>query len=35
MKSQKLYFENEDARFDIMRSILPEGMWLKPTYEKK
>ena len=24
----------KDARFDIMRSILPEGMWLKPTFEK-
>ena len=23
----------KDARFDIMRSILPEGMWLKPTFE--
>ena len=25
----------KDAYFDIMKNILPEGLWLKPTFEKK
>ena len=35
LKKKEIEKLKKDARFDIMRSILPEGMWLKPTFEKK